>query len=192
MEMHQYWQASDDDPWGYIRINPLGAKRFVEAYKRTVESVGEGEYVPSCFIHESQAYRLTPNSNTPVPDRVITPIGIVFLQGKVGRVKDFLETRLPEYHLVNDKATNSAAQIPARQMRMFMTVAEARPDAIKYLDNPITSFQSYAKIRILTGVLKGQTGYYVRLKRDRKLVVGMGGITIAYGGIFKEKFEFIE
>lgn len=190
MEISAGTIINDDDPWGYIRINPASTNKFIEKYKKVAATMENGSFIPGCFVHESQAYKISPQNNEPVEDRVITPIGIIFLHGQTEMVKTYLTNWLTEYHLVNDKATGTPAQIPAKEMSVFMSVADANPTAITYLDNPLSTFQGRAKIRILTGVLKGQTGYYVRHKRDRKLVVGMGNMTIAYGGIFKEKFEF--
>ena len=47
------------------------------------------------------------------------------------------------------------------------------------------------RLRVLTGILAGQEGYLVRIARDRRLVVDLGGLTVAISGIHGEQFEEI-
>ena len=43
-----------------------------------------------------------------------------------------------------------------------------------------------------TGILKGQEGYLIRIARDRKLVMKIGDMVVAIGGIYKEEFEEVQ
>lgn len=181
-----------DDPWGCIRIHSHSVNRFIDEFKAAVESVPDGDYYPSCFIHETNAYTLPKGAEDVVVKKEITPIGLVFLQGDLEKTKEFLKEYGNKYFLVKDRTTGATARIPARQMNLFKKVLEVEPERITCLDNPISSFRSRKRIRILSGILKGQTGYLVRYRRDRKLVVGLAGLTIAYGGIHNDTFEFLE
>jgi hypothetical protein len=45
---------------------------------------------------------------------------------------------------------------------------------------------------VLTGILKGQEGYLIRIARDRKLVMKIGDMVVAVGGVHKEQFEEVK
>ena len=47
-------------------------------------------------------------------------------------------------------------------------------------------------VEIMTGPLAGLQGYIIRIDRDRKLVIGVGDMTVAIGGVHKENFEKVE
>lgn len=185
-------RPDSDSPWTYIRIHPAKVRQFISDFKKIEQALPANAFVPNCFVHQSAVYRLDKGSKEPQPESIITPIGLIFLQGEIGQTKAFLEEHYAQYHLINDVATGHTATITARQMEPFRTAVELAPDTITYLNDPISHFSGHKRIRILSGILKGQTGYYVRYRRDRKLVVGLAGITIAYGGIHNEAFEFVE
>lgn len=180
-------------PWGYIRIYPSGVENFKKRILEAAKRVPAGGFVPGCFIHETCILKYSKGQKEPEQKKFITPIGLIFLQGDLKKTQEFLSEYIKEkeYYLVKDKATGKIAEIRAKQMKPFKAAVNANPKMITYFDNPISHFKEYAKIRILSGILAGQTGYYVRYKRDRKLVMDMAGMTIAYGNIHQEEFEFI-
>lgn len=180
-------------PWGYMRIYHNGVNKFKERIVEAAKSVPADGFVPGCFIHESCVLTFPKGNKDPEVKRFITPIGLIFLQGDLVKTQKFLSEYMKnrEYYLVKDRTTGRIAEIPSSQMAPFRAVVNANPKMITYFDNPIRHFKDYAKIRILTGILAGQTGYFVRYKRDRKLVMDMGGMTIAYGNIHNEEFELV-
>lgn len=184
--------VKEDDPWGYIRIPPQSVLKFIDEFNTTAKCVPANEFIPTCFIHETNVLTLPKGARKPLPKKEITPIGIVFLQGDLEKTKAFLMSHMRRYFLANDRTTGSTAKISAGQMNLFRNVLEVEPERITYLDNPISSFKGRKRIKILSGILKGQTGYYVRYRKDRKLVVGLAGMTIAYGGIHNDTFVFLD
>lgn len=149
-------------------------------------------FVPRAFVHQSTVFSLSKGDKDPQAQSVITPIGLVFLQGETSQTKRFLQEFFPNLHLVKDRATGHTAVITAQQMSPFKLAVELAPQTISYLNQPISYFSGRTRIRILSGILRGQTGYYVRYRKDRKLVVGLAGMTIAFGGIHNETFEFLD
>ena len=83
--------------------------------------------------------------------------------------------------------------IPDSQMQPFMRVSETSPERIRFLLHP---FHYYARNRILlritTGELAGLEGCVIRIDRDRRLVMDVGGISVAISGVHAEKFEEVE
>lgn len=119
--------------------------------------------------------------------------GLIFIQGKTKVIKKYLWERFPQYHLVNDCSTSKAAVIPDSVMQPFMRIANTDPSRIRFLVNPLTHYaEGNTLVEIMTGPLAGLQGYIIRIDRDRKLVIGVGDMTVAIGGVHKENFEKVE
>lgn len=119
--------------------------------------------------------------------------GLIFIQGKTKVIRKYLWERFPQYHLVNDCSTRKAAVIPDSVMQPFMRIANTDPSRIRFLVNPLTHYaEGNTLVEIMTGPLAGLQGYIIRIDRDRKLVIGVGDMTIAIGGVHKENFEKVE
>ena len=119
--------------------------------------------------------------------------GLLFIQGKTKVIKKYLWERFPQYHLVNDCSTRKAAVIPDSVMQPFMRIANTDPSRIRILVNPLTHYaEGNTLVEIMTGPLAGLQGYIIRIDRDRKLVIGVGDMTVAIGGVHKENFEKVE
>lgn len=141
------------------------------------------------FIHKSVKYvrkygRGVKETTTP------TVSGLIFLQGQPKEIQNYLNTKFPGYWLCKNCSTGKPAVIPHQQMEPFMRIAEVEPDRIRFLMRP---FQYYAKnrtlLRIASGNLAGLEGYVIRMARDRRLVMDVGGKSIAISGIHNERFE---
>lgn len=119
--------------------------------------------------------------------------GLIFIQGKTKVIKKYLWERFPQYHLVNDCSTRKAAVIPDSVMQPFMRIANTDPSRIRFLVNPLTHYaEGNTLVEIMSGPLAGLQGYIIRIDRDRKLVIGVGDMTVAIGGVHKENFEKVE
>lgn len=119
--------------------------------------------------------------------------GLIFIQGKTKVIKKYLWERFPQYHLVNDCSTRKAAVIPDSVMQPFMRISNTDPSRIRFLVNPLTHYaEGNTLVEIMTGPLAGLQGYIIRIDRDRKLVIGVGDMTVAIGGVHKENFEKVE
>lgn len=119
--------------------------------------------------------------------------GLIFIQGRTKVIKKYLWERFPQYHLVNDCSTRKAAVIPDSVMQPFMRIAGTDPSRIRFLVNPLTHYaEGNTLVEIMTGPLAGLQGYIIRIDRDRKLVIGVGDMTVAIGGVHKENFEKVE
>ena len=119
--------------------------------------------------------------------------GLIFIQGKTKVIRKYLWERFPQYHLVNDCSTRKAAVIPDSVMQPFMRIANTDPSRIRFLVNPLTHYaEGNTLVEIMTGPLAGLQGYIIRIDRDRKLVIGVGDMTVAIGGVHKENFERVE
>ncbi len=189
---HDKSQASA--PWSYLFIR----NRDAENFSLKVET--EGGF--KTFVHRtiltdapgktSKVKSEDQNSGKPAEGRP-TISGLIFIQGKTKVIRKYLWERFPQYHLVNDCSTRKAAVIPDSVMQPFMRIANTDPSRIRFLVNPLTHYaEGNTLVEIMTGPLAGLQGYIIRIDRDRKLVIGVGDMTVAIGGVHKENFEKVE
>lgn len=186
-------------PWSYLFIRKRDAEYF------SLKAETEGGF--RTFIHRTiitdesgKSEKGTPNgsaqdreaSNGTTEGRP-TISGLIFIQGKTKVIRKYLWERFPQYHLVNDCSTRKAAVIPDSVMQPFMRIANTDPSRIRFLVNPLTHYaEGNTLVEIMTGPLAGLQGYIIRIDRDRKLVIGVGDMTVAIGGVHKENFEKVE
>lgn len=181
-------------PWSYLFIRNRDAENF------SLKAETEGGF--RTFVHRtiitdapgktSKVKSEDQNSGKPTEGRP-TISGLIFIQGKTKIIKRYLWERFPQYHLVNDCSTRKAAVIPDSVMQPFMRIANTDPSRIRFLVNPLTHYaEGNTLVEIMTGPLAGLQGYIIRIDRDRKLVIGVGDMTVAIGGVHKENFEKVE
>lgn len=177
-------------PWGYIFIQHMSAGNF----EKKLESLKiDGTFRPKCFIHRTVRYKQKPNGKGVMKEEKPTVSGLVFLQGETNQLKSFLIHNFPQYYLVNDCCTGKPATIADSLMRPFMKIMEEEPERVTFLRDPFIKFaKDHVKLRVLTGLLKGQVGYVVRILRDRQLVMDLGGYAVAISNVHLEDFEIAE
>ena len=124
---------------------------------------------------------------------VPTVSGLVFFQGYPEEIQAYLDQKFTHARLCKNCSTGKVAEIPDTQMQPFMRVAEISPERIRFLLHP---YHYYARNRILlrisTGEMAGLEGYIIRIDRDRRLVMDVGGLSVAISGIHAEHFEEVE
>lgn len=174
-------QSQDPAPWSYLFIRNREAEYF------SLKAETEGGF--RTFIHRTIVTDASRKSTKGRP----TISGLIFIQGKTKVIRKYLWKRFPQYHLVNDCSTRKAAVIPDSVMQPFMRIANTDPSRIRFLVNPLTHYaEGNTLVEIMTGPLAGLQGYIIRIDRDRKLVIGVGDMTVAIGGVHKENFEKVE
>lgn len=186
-------------PWSYLFIRKRDAENF--SLKAETEG-GFKTFVHRTIITDASGKPTKGKPNGSAQDREAsngttegrpTISGLIFIQGKTKVVKKYLWERFPQYHLVNDCSTRKAAVIPDSVMQPFMRIAGTDPSRIRFLVNPLTHYaEGNTLVEIMTGPLAGLQGYIIRIDRDRKLVIGVGDMTVAIGGVHKENFEKVE
>ena len=186
-------------PWSYLFIR----KRDAEYFSLKAETEGGFKtFIHRTIITDASGKSEKGKPNGSAQDREAsngttegrpTISGLIFIQGKTKVIKKYLWERFPQYHLVNDCSTRKAAVIPDSVMQPFMRIANTDPSRIRFLVNPLTHYaEGNTLVEIMTGPLAGLQGYIIRIDRDRKLVIGVGDMTVAIGGVHKENFEKVE
>lgn len=193
-------QSQAPAPWSYLFIR----KRDAEYFSLKAETEGGFKtFVHRTIVTDASGKSTKGKPNGSAQDRDGTTAtategrptisGLIFIQGKTKVIRKYLWERFPQYHLVNDCSTRKAAVIPDSVMQPFMRIANTDPSRIRFLVNPLTHYaEGNTLVEIMTGPLAGLQGYIIRIDRDRKLVIGVGDMTVAIGGVHKENFEKVE
>lgn len=186
-------------PWSYLFIRKRDAEYF--SLKAETEG-GFRTFIHRTIVTDASGKSEKGKPNGSAQDREAsngategrpTISGLIFIQGKTKVIKKYLWERFQQYHLVNDCSTRKAAVIPDSVMQPFMRIANTDPSRIRFLVNPLTHYaEGNTLVEIMTGPLAGLQGYIIRIDRDRKLVIGVGDMTVAIGGVHKENFEKVE
>jgi hypothetical protein len=181
-KISQKW-AEDPASWGYLFIH----NKKVDKFEAEVNKEGHCR----CFVHRSVFYEKARHGVRKIEKPSIS--GFVFLQGSTKFLQQYLHEHYPTLHLVKDHNTNVPAVIPDVQMQPFMQIMKDDPTRIRILQNSIDHYaEGNVRIRVLTGVLKGQEGYVIRMAHDHKLVMKIGDMVVAVGSIYKEEFEEVQ
>ncbi len=169
-------------PWCYIFVH----HRKVNSFENQLIN-DDREF----FIHTSVKYvQKKGKANGCKKVAFPTVSGLVFIKGHPYDVQRYLDIHLPNYHLCRNCSTGRAAEIPNSQMQAFMCVAKTDPERIRFLLHPFVYYsKNRTLLRITTGDLAGMEGYVIRIASDRKLVMEVGGMCVAIGGIHYERFE---
>ena len=116
--------------------------------------------------------------------------GLIFLQGDPETLQDYLNKNVNSYKLRKNCSTGKVATIPCNQMEPFMRVAETEPERLRFLLRPFVYYsKNRTLLRIVTGEYAGLEGYVIRIARDRKLIMDVGGMAVALSGVHAERFE---
>lgn len=143
------------------------------------------------FVHRTIKYVPRRGRKNGVREVTVPSVsGLIFLQGESKVLQAYLDDILPYHKLCKNCSTGETAVIPDCQMKPFMRVAETAPDRIRFLLRPFVYYSKHRTLlRVVSGEYAGLEGYVVRMARDRKLVMDVGGMSIAIGGIHAERFE---
>ena len=179
--------TDESSSWSYLFMH----NRLAEPFEKAVAKDG----LFRTFVHRSIRYRKEKRNvqGGVVEEKRPTVSGLVFIQGNAVEISRYLRASFPQFHLVNDCSTHRTAVIPDEVMEPFMKIVQADPLRIRFLLNPLKKYaEGNTLVQIATGPLAGLQGYIIRIDRDRKLVIGMGDMTVAIGGVHKECFENAE
>lgn len=175
---------SDGTTWSYVFVHNSKVKAMEAQLTKDKRTY---------FVHKTIRYFKKLGKQKVQHKEIPTVSGLVFFQGIPKDIQDYLNKKFPHIYLCKNCSTGKVAEIKDSQMRPFMRVNETEPERIRFLLKP---FHYYARNRILlritSGELAGLEGYVIRIDRDRRLVMDVGGISVAISGVHAEHFEEVE
>lgn len=183
--------STDPTSWSYLFILHMAVKGL----EKWLKDFNADETKQPFFIHKTFRYSYKDKERQQGVKKTLeqSVSGLVFLQGTVKSLQEFLKRHFPQYHLVNDRSLGRPASIKDSVMQPFMNVMKTHPEQVKFLRDDFEKFaKDHVKLRVLTGPFKGYEGYIVRIDRDRQLVFNFGGYAVAIRGVHKEDFEVVE
>lgn len=124
--------------WSYLFLQHMAAKNFLKWLKRYNKERGHQPF----FIHQTYQYCYKNEAEKKGVKKILEPSvsGLVFLQGTVKGIQEFLKQYFPQYHLVNDCSTGKPASIRDTIMQPFMNVMHTHPEQITFLRDPFEKF----------------------------------------------------
>ncbi len=177
-------RQTDVATWSYLFVHHGKVKSMEE------QLIKDGR---TYFVHKTMHYFKKSGRRSVQHKEMPTVSGLVFFQGSPKEIQHYLDDKFPYTYLCKNCSTGRVAEIPDSQMRPFMRITKISPERIRFLLHP---FHYYARNRILlritTGELEGLEGYVIRIDRDRRLVMDIGGLSIAVSGVHAEHFEEVE
>lgn len=169
-------------PWCYLYVHHKKVRAFEEQLQKD-----------NCtfFVHTSIKYvHKKGNDNGYKKVSFQTVSGLIFIKGYSSDVQAYLDQKFPPHRLCRNRSTGQTAEIPNSQMEPFMRIALTDPERIRFLLRPFAYYaQNRTLLRITTGQFAGLEGYVIRIARDRKLIIEVGGMSVAIGNIHAERFE---
>ena len=172
----------DRTSWSYLFVHNQKVKSIEE------QLIKDG--VPH-FVHRTIKY-VPRHRNRSGMRKVEAPSvsGLIFLQGDPEILQNYLDENIKSYRLCKNCSTGRVATIPCNQMEPFMRVAETEPERLRFLLRPFVYYsKNRTLLRILTGNYAQLEGYVIRIARDRRLVIDVGGMAVAISGVHAERFE---
>lgn len=177
-------RQSDGTTWSYVFVHNSKVKSM------EAQLIKDGR---TYFVHKTIRYFKKKGKQNVQHKEIPTVSGLVFFQGFSSEIQAWLDDNFPNAHLCKNCSTGKVAEIKDSQMRPFMRINETEPERIRFLLKP---FHYYARNRILlritSGELAGLEGYIIRIDRDRRLVMDVGGISVAVSGVHAEHFEEVK
>lgn len=168
--------------WCYLFVHHKKVKAFEEQLEKDKLTY---------FVHKTIKY--VPRHRNRGGIREVekpTVSGLIFIQGDSEKIQDYLDEKMSPHKLCKNCSTGEVATIPCNQMEPFMRVAETEPERLRFLLRPFVYYsKNRTLLRIVTGDYAGLEGYVIRIARDRKLVMDVGGMAVAVAGIHTERFE---
>lgn len=168
--------------WSYLFVHNQKVKSIEEQLKK--DGVTH-------FVHKTIKYVPRHRNRGGMREVEIPSVsGLIFLQGNPEILQDYLDKNIKPYKLCKNCSTGKVATIPCNQMEPFMRVAETEPERLRFLLRPFIYYsKNRTLLRIVTGEYAGLEGYVIRIARDRKLVMDVGGMAVALSGVHVERFE---
>ena len=173
---------TSDTSWCYLFVHHKKVSSFEEQIKKDGLTY---------FVHRTIKY-VPRHRNRGGMHEVEKPTvsGLIFIQGNAKEIQDYLKEIMSPYRLCKNCSTGEVAIIPCNQMEPFMRVAETEPERLRFLLRPFVYYsKNRTLLRIVTGDYAGLEGYVIRIARDRRLVMDVGGMAVAVSGVHAERFE---
>ena len=119
-----------------------------------------------------------------MPQRELVPAisNLIFVrstQERISGLKSSNKTLEPLRYMIDQTARqpHTIMTVPDRQMENFMRVASKTDDSVMFLDEDCVVGKEGKRVEIISGAFEGVTGVIRRVKRCKRVVVEIEGVT---------------
>lgn len=133
------------------------------------------------FLPEKTVFKNRPKDGKLFKRKVSVIPNVIFIFAErpyLQALKKEIESSIPMRYMM-DRSTRQPAIVQKKQMEDFIRVASSDEDALLYLDNPDVVLEKGEPVEIIYGPFAGITGYVLRIRRDRKIVLTIEGLIAA-------------
>lgn len=141
------------------------------ALKQYLDDAGIENFIPMRYENVMKQERRVRKLVPAIHNLVFIRTGRTLLR----KLKDDLEYILP-IRCIMDREKHQPVSIPDAQMRSFMLVSGNYDQAVLYLEPKELNIPRGTRVRIVDGIFKGVEGEFVRIRRDRRVVVNIEGV----------------
>ncbi len=176
--------SSNEKLWFAIRVTYSREIKF----KKYLDELGVENFIPMVLVEKESKGRI---------QKELAPAihNLVFVHVTRGRLEEIRQdpNLIVPIRYIRDYATKSPVVVPENQMRHFMQVANQHDPDNLFLSAEDVALRKGDKVRVLSGPFKGVVGTFVRIKRNRRVVVDIPGVmAIASAFVHPNDVEVIE
>lgn len=163
-------------------------------------------YIPNVYVPREPGYAVKPGSQADQRRSSYRLVqrtaleGLVFLQGTPRDIIKFLKTFYPGFYLMKDSVRlgealleDRIAVIPSRRIAALQQAFSADYTQVRFLNAALASVvKDQPLVRMITGALKGQTGYVVRMRGDRHFVFRLtNNLLVCVAGVHADRSQVV-
>ena len=128
----------------------------------------------TCFV--PMQYRREERNGQMVKRLVPSVHNLIFIHLTPSEMTDYKRsTALPIRYIMN-RETHEPITVPTQEMENFIRVAGTYEEKLIYLNPNPEDFAQGERVRIIGGQFAGAEGIFVRIKRDRRVLVSVPGL----------------
>lgn len=177
-------RKNESKQWFAIRVTYSRELKF----KKYLDDQSIQSFIPMVLVEKERKGR--------IQKELIPAIhNLVFVHATKGLMEEIRhDSKLTvPIRYIRDHATQSPVIVPDNQMKNFMQVADQHNPDNLFLSAEDVALRKGDKVRVLSGPFKGVVGTFVRIKRNRRVVVDIPGImAVASAFVHPNDVEVLE
>lgn len=121
-------------------------------------------------------YRREEKNGVMVKHLVPSVHNLIFINLTPTEMKEYRQTTAMPVRYIMDREKRKPITVPDRQMENFIKVAGTYEEKLIYLNPEPGDFSQGERVRIIGGQFAGAEGIFVRIKRDRRVLINIPGV----------------
>ena len=101
---------------------------------------------------------------------------LIFINITPSGMREYRETTAMPIRYIMDREHHKPITVPNHEMENFIRVAGTYKEDLIYLNPEPGDFSEGERVRILGGEFEGAEGIFVRIKRDRRVLINIPGV----------------